>query len=73
MPFEKRWVYIAIPTPLSPQQQGKLNAWENATKAILKDAVIINEGKANEEPTKTFQKHICNHDIGKPCPPWEDI
>ena len=73
MSLQRYIVEVAIPEPISPQVQGRIKAFENAVKAILPDAVIINEGQMNEENTKRFQKHLCNHDIGQSCSPWEDI
>ncbi len=68
-------IELAYPEPISPQLRGRLNAFENAAKAILPDAVIINEGQDNEEKTKRAVKHICYHDETphKPCELEEDI
>ena len=68
-------IELAYPEPISPQLQGRINAFVNATKAILPDAVIINEGDINQEMTKRASKHRCVHDEfpNKPCEPWEDI
>lgn len=68
-------IELAYPEPISPQLQGRINAFENAAKAILPDAVIINEGQMNQELTKRAVKHRCFHNEVpvKPCEPWENI
>jgi len=73
MALRRYRIDLAYPEPISPQLEGRLRAFENAARAILPDAVIINEGQDNEEDTIRAKKHICYHDEGLPCEPEVEI
>lgn len=73
MALRRYRIELAYPEPISPQLEGRLRAFENAIKAILPDATIINKGQENEEYTVRAKKHICYHDEGLPCEPEVEI
>lgn len=74
MPYLRMTIDLAIPYPLAPNVQGKLTAIENILREWRDNyAVVINQGKPNQEDTKKAKKHICNHDIGTPCGTETDI
>ena len=69
MSYLRYTLELAFKEPLPVQLKNRLKAWELATKAILPDAVIINEGQENEEMTVKAAYHICHHDTGDTCEP----
>ena len=65
-------VNIALVMPIAPVTQAKLDKLIVEILAVQKDAVTVNEGQENAEPS-TAQTHICHHDEGLPCEPPEPI
>lgn len=73
MPYKRYKLDLAFKLPLEPGLQGQLTAFEaNIHNVLRHSASVINEGKANEEPTIATW-HICNHDESLPCEPWQEI
>ena len=73
MSYKRYNIQLAYKEPISSALQGKFTALEALLKDVKKKAVKINEGKPNEGNTVTAAKHICHHDEGKSCDPWEEI
>lgn len=73
MALKRYNIQLAFPEPISPSLAGRLVAFEKVVKAILPDAVIINEGEHNEEDTTKAQWHRCLHDEGRKCEDAQDI
>ena len=72
MSLKRYNIDLAFPEPISTSLASKLMGFENAVKAILLNAVKINEGKVNEEATRAVW-HKCHHDIGEACEEERDI
>ena len=68
-------ISFAFLEPLKPQVRQRLSALAQELRMLKKEAVIINEGKNNEENTNRAKKHICYHDETptRTCEPEEDI
>lgn len=65
---------LAIPKPVYDAiPAAKKTAFRDTIRAMKALAVKVNAGKPNEEMTVTAVYHICHHDTGEPCEPFQEI